>query len=461
MKIDGIRNVIFITIDALRADHLGCYGYDKETSPRIDDLAKNSILFTQAISNSPTTVTSFKSTMTSTYPSMCGGEKYLSNLRTTVAEVLKANGYVTAAFHSNPFLSRYFGYNRGFDFFYDALFTTDKSLASRIRQPIKSVLNRTGFDWTVFWKKPHDSVDFINQKAISWLKENESEFFLWLHYMDVHWPYLPPKEYQRNESLISKQKTIKLNRDLLRKPEEEISKQLDTIVELYDAEIRYVDSSFGLLLDELEEINLFDETLIIITSDHGDEFLDHGGFGHPSKLYELPLFKPLFRLPRNSNYGNPPKLYDELIHVPLIIHAPNNQNAGTKITDQVQLLDIPPTIVDAFGLKKVKLFLGESLFSPDYGNLGQKMGIISENIGLNNSLKISLRTPEWKFIIDESNAKYELYNLKKDPKEKNDLSESEVEKVEKFIKNIKEHKKNVVREETRRKIKKVQGKKKI
>ncbi|RLE41408.1 hypothetical protein DRJ16_06355, partial [Candidatus Woesearchaeota archaeon] len=196
-------NVIFITVDCLRADHLSCLGYDKKT-PTIDSLAKEGFLFTQAISTGVPTSNSFPGILASTYPVYEVSKHHWRKLpknATLISEVLRKNGYVTAAFHSNPMLSRYYGYSRGFDIFDDSLLfkiierrNKLQNLARKItRGHAKAYKLAAKIYWTgvkiknLFQRylsqdQPYERAEIITQKAISWLKNScNKKFFLWLH----------------------------------------------------------------------------------------------------------------------------------------------------------------------------------------------------------------------------------------------------------------------------------------
>ncbi len=412
------KHAILITVDSLRPDHLGCLGYPRQTSPNIDRLARAGALFSQAIANGVGTPASFPSIITSTYPLMYGGYEYLSRSRLTIAEALKANGFATAAFHSSPFLSRIYGYKRGFDFFYDSLEGSPQgndSLFSRMaatrvgkmvskNQRLSRFLKRN-YNRLFGPEVPYVKAPDLNERIFSWLREHrERPFFLWIHYMDVHIPYLPPLKLVEEicHRKAGRGEIVKTN-ELILKPTGVSQEQLQSMIDLYDASIACLDSAVGDLIKELEFSKVLEDTLLIITSDHGEEFMEHGGLTHD------------------------PKLYDELLRVPLIIHAPDFINGGKSIDSQVSLLDLAPTIVEALGLKKVNKFLGDSLLSLIKGEEKRKKAVISEASNRPNEINIdpavrttSYRTEQWKYIYHASKQD-ELYNLIDDPDETRNL----------------------------------------
>lgn len=446
------KNVILITIDSLRADHLGCLGYPKNTTPNLDTMAKDGVLFTRAISCGPDTPTSITPLLTSAYirthlttkekagklktnigeePDVTGRVEEFKMIgtmtneiyktKTTLAQILKSHGYNTAAFHSNPFLSRYFSLGKEFDYFYDSFsyMGGSRKIKIGIREMlekntlifsfIKNIYNRIQSDNT-----PYDRADTINKKAIAWLEnQKENNFFAWIHYMDVHFPYKPLKNFQlyfRSKS-INNLEMSNLNYKMTHRPEQISEDEFGDLIDLYDGGIRYVDNAIELLMKELEKMNLLKDTLIIITADHGDEFRDHGGFVHNAKLY------------------------DELIRVPLIIY--NSAYRHIEIDEPVSLLDVSPTILDICGIPVHQSFQGKSLVPVIQGERVSS-GVISESIG-KGKIKISYRTKNWKYIFDDVTGKHELYNLNEDRKEKNNLCDKEKEKAKEFKLKIEGH----------------------
>lgn len=447
----GKRNIILITIDSLRADHLGCLGYQRNTTPHLDNLAKEGVLFTRAISCGPDTPTSITPLLTSSYiltHLVKGGEldKFRTTMdeksnklktrleefeligaltfeiyknRTTIAELVKQKDYNTAAFHSNPFLSRFFNLGKEFDYFYDSFSTMGGSRKYKIRLReileknkrlqlfIKYIYNKISSDNT-----PYDRASKINKKAVEWLQDHNENFFVWLHYMDVHYPYKPLKEFQLFRSKpMNNLEMANINYKMTHEPEEMLENDIRNIIDLYDGNIKYTDNAIKSLINELNRMNILKDTILIITADHGDEFRDHGDFAHDAKLY------------------------DELIRVPLIIY-----NAGYKnitIDEPVSLLDISPTILDLVNIPIPGSFQGKSLI-PMIKNERKTTGVISESIG-RGKRKTSYRTKEWKFIRDNITGAHELYNLNKDPGEVNNLYEIEKDVARGFELKIAEH----------------------
>lgn len=422
-----MKNVILLTIDCLRADHLGCLGYEKEVSPNIDHLANKGVFFSQIYSNGPNTPTSFPSLLSSTYAS-----QHPLNFRKTfttspaipisektllLPELLSREGYATAAFHSNPYLSSFFNYERGFDTFYDSMIKEQREM---LRQKFKKIFNRDSATYKItnyiyellgflagkhFYHQPAEK---INKKGLSWLKQTSNKFFLWLHYMDPHTPLNPP-----NSSFIDRYTAFRLHRRHFKRKKFPPN-QREKIVELYDNEISHLDEQIAIFLKRLRDLGIsLDNTLLILTTDHGCNLGEHNS------------------IPMEHN-----KLYDENLHVPLIILDPDLKFSG-KIEKDGELLDLPPTILDLLGMEKIDQFLGESLLPlRRKQSRERKKEVISEFPRWNFSYK----TKKWKLILRYKEEKQkELYNLQEDPKEIKNLIEEKKEKAKIFEDKIRQH----------------------
>lgn len=268
----GQPNVLFIIVDTLRSDHLGCYGYDKIKTPNIDSLAKRGILFENVISQAPLTFPSHVSMFTSTYPQYSkardNGNFRLDASAITLAEILGGNGYTAAAFVSAFVLDSKFGLDQGFQTYNDKL---QKITQKRIIKLMEE--ERTA--------------DKVSAAAVNWLRENkDKKFFLWVHYYDPHTIYNPPSPYK------------------------EIYKD-----NLYDGEIAFADEQIGVILNTLKELNLAQNTLIIFASDHGEGLGEHGESSHAVFVYDTTLKVPLIfcypaELPQAKAIGQQVRLID-------------------------------------------------------------------------------------------------------------------------------------------------------
>ncbi|MCD6600296.1 MAG: sulfatase [Dehalococcoidia bacterium] len=419
-------NILLITIDALRRDHLGCYGYNRNTSPNIDALASRGVQFMEAISNGGFTASSFPAIMASALPPIekFGGKTILEN-NITIAEIFKEAGYHTAAFHCNPLLSHFYGYQKGFDAFDDSFQRLNRwrvrmwirrkahllgrsmarivHIASLIMQPL---LSRA-------LPRPIVSAEEITDKSLQWLGSNSGNFFLWLHYMDVHEPYLPTKKYLRrfSDKPVKQKLMTSLGEKRQKSPGKLSADDIKTIIDLYDADINYADEQIGVLLERMGK--RLENTIVIITADHGDEFGEHGVFGHKT-------------------------VYDNLLRVPLIVTGPGI-NMGIMVKGQAGLIDLSPTILEMVGIKKPGTFLGKSLWpSICSGQAIGEEGVISTVV--NDRLRqrrISYRIPGWKYICTESLNDgcllgEEVYDLRGDPGETNNLYGVNNDEADKF-----------------------------
>ncbi len=394
-------NIVLITIDALRPDHLSCYGYERNTSPNIDRIAEQGIIFENAISPSTWTLPSMVSLFTSTYPINHGvtrgrienGEAYnyqvFSDNLITLAEILQKSGYTTFGVASNSYLDENFGFARGFDYFKSIPFL-----------PALSV-NEIVYSWE----------DKINKA---------DKYFLWLHYIDPHFPYSPQNpwidEYIDTKDKISNlldMSTIDLMNyyKQLTEDNQEVAKYAmihfrKNLLACYDSEINYVDSYVGKLIQKFKFDN---NALIIITADHGEGFFEHGLLGHTFALYQ------------------------EIIQIPLIVKLPYSTKREI-VNKQVNLVDIYPSILQTFNIDPPEHIVGESFLRKKDPFLWLKKIFINEdefNYNISEAGNFNAKaiiTPEWKYIHSYINNVEQLYNLKNDPLEINNLAEEETKR---------------------------------
>ncbi len=250
-------NLVFITIDTLRADHLGCYGYKAIHTPNLDALAANSVRFDRAYSAVPVTLPSHTVMFTGTYPTLNGMHDFSGNKlgpnQTTLASVLKHAGYATGAVLGSAVLDSRFGLNRGFDFYYDHFDF------SRLQESNLDEMERPG--------------NVVADQALDWLgKNSQKKFFLWMHLYDPHYPYRPPEPFATQYK---------------DRP--------------YDGEIAFADAQVGRLIEFLKERGLYRNTLIVVTGDHGESLGEHGEKTHGFFIYNATLHVPvIIHLPGQS-----------------------------------------------------------------------------------------------------------------------------------------------------------------
>ena len=325
--VSGIRNVVLLTLDALRADHVSAYGYERETTPNLDAFAEGGIRFENAYSLSTHTREAIPGLLSGRYPSECVTDDYELGAD-TVASRLRKTEYTTGAFHSNPYVSRAYGFDRDFDTFDDDLYLGQHKLIALAQRALDKVRNRH-----------YARAEEINERALELVDSTEEPFFLWAHYMDPHGPYSPLREYQEvfHDEYVGMKRAQELyKRSVLEDPEGVTDAERRELVNLYDEEIRYADAQLGRFLDELESRGLLEETLVILTADHGDAFGERGYFGHPRELDE------------------------ELLRVPLVVHAPGLSSG--EVETPASLADVVPTILEAAGVAGDRDLPGESLF---------------------------------------------------------------------------------------------------
>ncbi|MDT3435461.1 sulfatase [Haloarcula sp. 1CSR25-25] len=309
------KNVILLTIDALRADHLSCHGYGRQTSPTLDRLASEHLQCDKAISASSHTREAVPALLTGQYPCDAVDESY-ALATDSIATHLSETPYATGAFHSNPYASRAYGFDKGFDHFYDDLyFGGNKAIAL-----LQGVLNK-------FRDHLYATAEQINERALDWLDSQSRPVFVWNHYMDVHGPYKPPTTYR---GLFSDQAKTNSNpkklyeRAAVTDPEGITPAERQELVNRYDEEIRYVDDSIDDFLSSLREGGYLEDALLIITADHGEAFGESNFYGHPRYLT------------------------DELVHVPMIASLPSE--SADSLDVPVSTLDVAPTILKHVGV---------------------------------------------------------------------------------------------------------------
>lgn len=368
-------NLILVTIDTLRADHLGCYDNTSINTPNIDSLASDGVLFKKAYCSEPLTGPSHATILTSLYPrqhSVIMNGFTLPDGVETISEILAERGFNTGAFVGAFPVGSKLNFSQGFYVFNDYF----SPLISLSRLTLLKILNHLHIISTkgIVQRKAEDVTD----PFLSWLmKQGDNPFFAWVHYFDPHTPYDPPDEYRKNEDYKDKDEKQK---------------------SLYKGEIEYVDSEIGRIVEVLQDKMLMDDTIIVITADHGeslgehDYYYDHGRF-----------------------------LYEPSLHIPLIIYSPNLKNyADNDIEQTVSTIDFAPTILDMLDITPPNYMEGESLL-PVISGKEHLPYIYCETYEENWEL-IGILSDNWKLINNKINNDIELYNLSDDPGEVNDLS---------------------------------------
>ena len=420
-------NVFLAVMDAVRPDHLSCYGYSRKTTPNIDKIAQEGVLFENAFSTAPWTPPSHASMFTGMYASqhgVLGKNLYLDEEVPTVAEIFSSKGYETLGICKNPWVSAQTGLHRGFK----------KFVSTLSRSHLDRFSSRLSLGWITFcletdirfmayhWAYQVRLFQEITRWILNSQKRNKP-FFIFVNYLGAHTPYDPPQPFKRKfEKIHNRNTDLQKIRDVFNsrhgypyvaKKSEVSEKEWDTLKSWYDGEIAYIDFFLGKLFDYLKERELYDNTFIVITSDHGENFGEHELANH--------LFC----------------LYDTLLHVPLVMKFPRYVSVSARIPDIVSTIDIFPTLLNILGVKTkgkfevsgVNLFpfknriYHEYLFAEygppvaDINDLKRFCPSVDQSIcdKYNKSLKC-VRTKDFKYII-ASDGKEELYNLEKDPEE--------------------------------------------
>jgi len=375
-----LKNVIIISVDTLRADHLGCYGYILNTSPAIDALSKDGVVFSNCWALTPLTAPSFSTMLTALAPHKHGAKRNglgIYKKIKTLPHFLKTYGYRTAAVISNwPLRKRLIRLHRGFDTYYQ-VFT---------KKRYWGIMNSEG------------QAPAVNRKVIEWLEKNHGKrFFLWVQYTDPHAPYILHKKFTFDYRDVEPS---------VYPPGTRMKK-----IKRYDSEIAYTDFYIGQLIEKLKRLGLYDETLIIFNSDHGESFGEHDYFKHGRKLYNSTL------------------------HVPLIIKLPNNRLKNTRRRENVSILDIGRTVFSVLGLLQRPQMEGVDLFSQEAFDPNRK--ILLETYGgvvhlKRNSKKFHLKVKPIRYGMVSGSTKL-IYNLKKKTFESYDLKDDPFETRDIFL----------------------------
>ncbi len=427
-------NVVLISIDTLRRDHLDLYGYDRPTSPHLDELAKEAVVFDEAVNVGGATLPIHMSMLTSLHPLVHRVTPYtgqsLAEERVTLAESLKAQGYDTAAFTDGGWVRAKYGFDQGFDLYDDK-------------------------GWHFVETLP---------KARRWLGAHGTHrFFLFLHTYDVHsgkkkLPYDSPEErynlrYTRDgyggfdgciEDLCASRLLVSLNTRILQNgldPHTVFSQdELQHMIDLYDGSINYVDDELSGFFQFLRESGIYDNTLVIVTADHGEEFLDHGLFLHHEGVY------------------------GEIARVPLIIKFPGAAFGGVRFSGLVSSVDLMPTVLDVLGLQPPPASDGLSVVPQlRAGAHARKYEVIASALRSKAQppppasdghdvlpcppsgaraaeyelMASAIRTEDWKLVV----SKRELFDLRADPRERDNVIADHPE-VAKRLQEIWEHRVN-------------------
>ncbi len=380
-------NVILIVVDALRADHLSCYDYKRKTTPHIDLLAQNSLICFNSFSQSTQTPTSMASLFTGTYPlvhkvfvppNINNEYSVLPESLWLISEVMHKKNFYTSAVTACGWVSSDSNYDQGFDEFHV------------VKRGDPRIIG--------------DAIQFIREK------KNEN-FFLYIHLLDLHDYFWLNKEIKNHKFLKPSYELSPLMKEFhskkpneiyqyLSNPDKEIGltqEDLDYLIDRYDSYLFHTDKLIGDLVNALQEEGIFEKTMVILTADHGEKFMEHGEMVHGGKT-----------------------LYNEVVHVPLIFHSQQLFPETKTVQTLVEHADILPTLVDIYDAGEIKI-----------GNLNQLQG--QSLLKMENDKSVFIVSPnrshmkvingKWSLIYSREGEEIELYDLEKDPLEKKDLSE--------------------------------------
>jgi arylsulfatase A-like enzyme len=447
----GLNSLILVTVDCLRADHVGFLGYDRPTTPFLDSLADESLVFRNAIAAGAPTYYSLPAILASRYPLALGRDVLgIAPEENTIASVLREYGFQTTAFSAgNPYISARFGYDQGFHCFRNFLEVEKLDLVAKpfehdLRGRANQALSKACQAVPGFGKAYNElyfqycqrigsqpckdldslrrfpSADLLVDHAIAWLNEHSSgPFFLWLHLMDPHAPYYPKVEAleKMESSHLSAEKARYLNSSWNRSgiAPNRLRRKLKEVIALYDAGIRWADIQIRRLTERLVELNVWDKCAFAVTADHGEEFLDHKGRFHA-----------------------PLKLTEELIHVPLLLRVPH-LTKPRELWAPFGLVDLAPTLLDALGLPAPASFRGRSCWEPIAQGEGWNRPVFTECVhGCTNPFHsgnrvapriLGVRKRHYKLVMDFSERTEELFDLRADPAECHPLSHQEAKSI--------------------------------
>jgi arylsulfatase A-like enzyme len=410
-------NLVLYVVDTLRADHLGCYGHGRPTSPRLDEFAREGVRFAEARAQSSWTKPAMATILTGLHPVTHGAERRAQGIAPearTLAERLSEAGYETAMFTTNPTVVEKFGFGRGFD-----RFEYVHQLQGRKRRSVDSAA--------------------IHRAAVAWLDarvEPKRPFFLVVHTLDPHDPYRPQEPYrsrfapgvdvasaccfrgERLESLSAEKAAIR-RRDSMA---------------LYDGEIAQNDESFGRLVDELRARGLLERSAVVFTSDHGEEFHEHGGWRHAESLFE------------------------EVLRVPLVVRLPGGAPAGAVVQDPADQIDLAPTLLELAGVAAAPELPGASLLPAISG--GEAPPRESLAWLRHPAFDVAaIRDGDWKWLRHEGTQRAAtgepaeaLYDLAADPGERVNLLEAEPDRRRALELRVKEARARLTRRESAREV---------
>lgn len=392
-------NVLLISVDSLRRDHVSAYGYQsphakgERTTPAVERLAAEGTLFADAVSTTSWTLPAHMALFTGLEDQLHGvtnNAKRLDPAITTLPQLFAARGYRTGGFFTGPNLHPIFGFGAGFELYENASgeVLPDEAFekSAQDENALLAVHNQSHAGLT----SPE-----LNRRGLAWLDDaatREEPFFLFLHYWDPHYNYEPPAEYATrfdpDYTGTASGANFIYSRDV------KTPRDMQHILALYDAEIRYTDDHIARVLERLDSLGLAEDTLVVFVSDHGDEFYEHGKKGHQRNFF------------------------DESVRVPLVMRWPGHVPAGLVVEPQVRIQDIMPTVAELADLAPASYVTGESLMPLLRGaSQGPPAQVFDLELPRRNTHLSGLRESDRMVVWDHVAELGALYNLRTDPQQ--------------------------------------------
>jgi len=418
----GPTPVVYLTVDSLRRDVVDAYGSDRGLTPNISDLAADGAVFETAITNAPNTDQSFRAALTSLYPN----EPVEMADRPYLPALLSEAGYETIAVYDTPKLAAK-GFDRGFDVHPELGSddgddqSVDPSVVDRLKGVARSTVSTLSHNVDAVYEllktvqfrsaPPYERAASISERTGTELADRSSDdVFLWAHYMDTHYPYLPTEGARdRCDLAVGDWRMANDNVAIQKFISSDFAADIDDALlgrlrDLYRCQVAYVDEAIGEVLDALRAEGLYEDALVIVASDHGEEFLEHGHLGHSQHLY------------------------DELIRVPFVVKPPSGTDVGARVDGLVEYLDITPTALDFAGAELPAELRGRSLREPMATGRSDTEFVISEWVHHDDRVA-SVRTRSHKYIRDDIRDRTELYDLASDPGEETNVADDDAEEA--------------------------------
>lgn len=377
-------NVLLITVDSLRADHVSAVADSPVETPGMNRVAEDGTVYTDAFAQGPFTTFSMPSLFNARYPSSLSYVEYSDNVvgvhatdEATLPQELSALGYDTAGFHSNPLLSSLFNFDAGFDVFDADLPFANLSLPGGLKL-LSNKLRR------LLRTHAYIPAETITDRAVAWTegRDTDDPFFLWTHYMDVHGPY------QSKDGFIYRNKVRgeHLWQKAVHNAEEITDEEHQELLETYHEEVAYTDGAIGRLIERVDEMS-DRPTLVVVTADHGEGFDEHGYYSHPHEVHDV------------------------LVWVPLLVRDPTGTVAAGRVDRPVELIDVAPMILAAAGGELPDTFEGTELVGPAEDCANDEMEPIAISEGeLTPGYRAAFVSPRWKYVVDEIAQERRLFD---------------------------------------------------